>query len=196
MKQYLSTYVPLLLCSIILVSCGRIQSKVVESSFGGQVPTFKVAPTFSGTTESGRNFSTDSLRGKVWVAYFFFTSCGGPCPVMNRVVTEFVKKTENKAHFVGISVDPMTDTPEVMRTYMQRFIGSGSDSQQWTMLTMPKDSVIHVAASGFMLGSKESPELHSTRFVLIDEIGNIRGYYDGLDSLSVQQLASVLQSIR
>ncbi len=175
-----------MVCCFLLVGCGRssVSQKAVVSSLT-KLPMYKSAPTFQGRNYTGETFTTDSLRGEVWIAYFFFTSCGGPCPTMNTVVGDLDRKLSGKVRFVGISVDPETDTPEVMATYIRRFT---EQPKRWFMLTMPKDSVVKVAATGFMLGSKEEPELHSTRLVLVDEVGDIRGYYDGLDSVAIESL--------
>jgi protein SCO1 len=180
-----------LLFGLIPSSCGHSSTK--KNSALSALPVYKLLPVLMGKNYTGSFFSSDSLKGRIWVAYFFFTSCGGPCPAMNTVVADLDKKWGDRVRFVGISVDPETDSPEVMSAYIRRFTDS---PRGWAMLTMPKDSVIKIAATGFMLGSKEEPELHSTRLVLIDEESNIRGYYDGMDSTAVQALNSILRDTR
>lgn len=170
---------------LFVVACSGSKNdpkKESQSRYQSSLPLIKESPQFTATNQSGTVFFSDSLRGNVWLAYFFFSSCGGPCPEMNKTVAELQQQfTEKKIHFVGISVDPETDTPEVLKTYQQRFT---RNTANWAMLTTPLDSVKTLAIKGFqlMVGSNDDPNLHSTRFVLIDSKGIIRGYYDGLDA--------------
>lgn len=96
--------------------------------------------------------------------------------------------------FVGISVDPDTDTPSALQAYANHY---HADSTRWTMLQMPMDSVKSVAVQGFMLaqGAENEPSLHSTRFVVVDKRGMIRGYFDGLDENEIPKLRKAIKEL-
>jgi hypothetical protein len=60
----------------------------------------------------GETITRETFNGKVWVAYFFFTTCPSICPTMNRnaidVQREFAKKPQ--VLMAGFTVDPENDT--------------------------------------------------------------------------------------
>lgn len=200
----LQRYLPLFIAIIALVFLLNACSKTEKSASEGQaataqkragLPEIKSAPTFSGTSQANTTFQSASMQGSVWLAYFFFTSCGGPCPAMNARVEELQKEFSSpNIKFVGISVDPETDTPKALAAYSARY---HADSTRWTMVQMPLDSVKSIAVQGFMLaqGAENDPNLHSTRFVVIDKRGMIRGYFDGLDENEIPKLKKALQDL-
>ncbi len=142
-------------------------------------------PQFTLTERSGQPFDSTSLRGKVWVADFFFTSCPGTCLMLSRRMKEihaaFAK--DESVRFVSISTDPAHDTPEVMTQYAA---GLGADAR-WAFVTGPHDTVFDLSIKGFKLALVEADNvyakekfIHSTKLVLVDRKGWIRGYYDGV----------------
>jgi protein SCO1/2 len=190
---------------ILLYACNGSKSTPQTSSASQQrspsssLNTFKAAPQFSGTNLTNAVFSSSQLQGKVWLAYFFFTSCGGPCPIVTANIATIQKDIAGKPlHIVGISVDPDTDTPSVLAAYAKRY---NADTTLWRMLQMPLDSVKSVAVQGFLLpqgdmqNAEHDPNLHSTRIVLIDKQGMIRGYFDGTDREALQRLRAGINEL-
>lgn len=181
-------------CILALGACTKTE-KPAPQQVRSSLPDIKPAPTFSGITQQAKNFQSVSLQGSVSLAYFFFTSCGGPCPAMNARVEGLQKEfPAQNLKFVGISVDPETDTPDALLKYATRY---HADSMRWTMLQMPMDSVKSVAVQGFMLaqGAENDPNLHSTRFVVVDKRGIIRGYFDGLDENEIPKLRKAITEL-
>jgi protein SCO1/2 len=92
---------------------------------------------------------------------------------------------------VSFSVDPDWDTPKVLTDYAHTF---GADRSRWMFLTGNKKQVYQVAIEGFRLATldadpaKEMPILHSTKLVLVDRHGAIRGYYDSTDDAELHRL--------
>ena len=148
------------------------------------LPILAEAPKFDLVADDGRPFVSDSLRGRVWLASFLYTSCPGPCP---RLVEKLkrVRKEIPPAEiaFVSFSVDPDTDTPEVLRKYKAAH-GIGADDA-WTFVTGPAGDVIALVQKGFLTGVQRenaaSPDegsvSHGTRVALIDRDGHVRGFY-------------------
>ncbi len=142
-------------------------------------------PQFTLTERSGQPFDSASLRGKVWVADFFFTSCPGTCLMLSRRMKEIHAAfgKDDNVRFVSISTDSETDTPEVMTKYAA---GLGTDSR-WAFLTGARAAIFDLSIKGFKLaladaGGVDVKEkfIHSTKLILVDRKGWIRGYYDGV----------------
>lgn len=141
---------------------------------------------FSLTDCSGRIITRDDLRGNVWIASFIFTRCGGPCP---RVTAQMARLQDDLGRprglrLVTFSVDPEYDTPAVLRDYAHAF---GADPDRWLFLSGPRDEIYDLIYHSFQLGVQKNPEpghppteevIHSTKLVLVDEEGRIRGYFD------------------
>lgn len=95
------------------------------------------------TDQDGRTvqFYTDVLKGKTVVINAFFTTCTGVCPPMNRslelVQNALGDRLGRDVFIVSISVDPLTDTPERLKQYAQRFHAKPG----WTFLTGKKENV-------------------------------------------------------
>jgi protein SCO1/2 len=175
-----------------LASCSKSDS-AQKAAKVSTLRVIKAAPEFSGVNAGNKPFKSADVHGSVWIGYFFFTSCGGPCPKMNQRVADLQKEIPSPSlAFIGISVDPETDTPEIMTEYGKRY---NADPKRWTMLRMPEDSVKAVAVQGFMLGSPDDPAMHSTRFALVDKRGQIRGFYDGMDDAEIKKLKAAIAEL-
>ncbi|MCH8052492.1 MAG: SCO family protein [Planctomycetes bacterium] len=140
------------------------------------------------------------LLGRVWIADFIFTSCAGPCPQMSRHMQRLQTDLADlkSLRLVSFSVDPERDTPEVLRTYGERY---DADPQRWLFLTGPMDRIYDIAIKGFKITVEAAREnnqiIHDTRFILVDAAGMIRGYYDSTSAEALERLrrdASVLEN--
>ncbi|MBE0643983.1 MAG: SCO family protein [Bacteroidetes bacterium] len=181
--------IPVLIFAFLAVA-GGCQSK----RGGGSVtslPEIKPAPAFSFTNFDGRTVTNADFKGKVYIAYFFFTSCGGPCPVMNSKanVLQAEYADEDDFRIAGFSVDPETDTVERLTKYAERY---SAKPGKWSMMRNDREVVAALASKGFMMGDASVPALHSTRFALVDRHGMIRGYYDGMDDAKVEELRAAI----
>jgi protein SCO1/2 len=99
-----------------------------------------------------------------------------------------LEKTD--VHFVSFTVDPDKDTPERLREYAGQLHAA---SGRWDFLTGPKSEIYNLSLNGFKLAaaarSSENPEpLHSTRMILVDRHGQIRGYYDAITADAITKL--------
>lgn len=139
-----------------------------------------------------RKVTRQNFLGRPWVADFIFTRCGGPCPFLSSRMSQLQKILPDRVRLVSFTVDPDRDTPGVLQKYARRFSAQGD---RWLFLTGPKDSLYGLLRNGFHLAIAEdagAPEgfrvTHSTRFVLVDSLGRIQGYYDGNDPHSLEAL--------
>jgi protein SCO1/2 len=150
------------------------------------LPTLGEVPVFSFTERNGMPFGNENMQGKINIVNFFFTTCRGPCPIMNARVAELYQKysTTDKVRFVSISVDPVRDSLIVLRKYANDF---GVTDDRWLFLRGELDEVHRVSEQGFMLAG-DFPTIHSTKLILVDKDSRIRGYYDSFDEESLRLL--------
>ncbi len=161
-----------------------------------RLPVMAELPDFSLTERSGQPLSLKDLRGKVWVADFVFTYCGGPCPIMTHRMRQLqdilLRDRMEKVVCVSISVDPQRDTPAVLRDYAAKHSASPT---RWQFLTGDEKAIRSLALDGFKLAVEEGTPaegpLHSSRFVLVDRAGRIRGYYRALSAEEEEDLLHV-----
>ena len=158
-------------------------------------------PQFTLTERSGKPFTApDAMRGKVWVADFFFASCPGVCLELSKTMSSLHKAAHDLpgARFLSISTDE-NDTPEVMRSYAQQ----RDADERWSFLTGPKLDVFRLSVDGFKLAIADAAGvdiaekfIHSSKLVLIDKTGWIRGYYDGIGENQAADAKRLLADIK
>jgi protein SCO1/2 len=169
----------------VVVGAGLLLLRQLEVSSLAQRSLAKYGPvgSFALTNQLDQKFGSENLAGKIWIADFVFTNCRGPCPIISSRMSELQKPLrDTDVHLVSFTVDPETDTPAVLRAYAEKL---KAQEGRWDFLTGPKSAIYDLSVKAFKLGvSEEGDEpgqpVHSTRFVLVDRHGEIRGYYDAL----------------
>jgi len=141
-------------------------------------------------------FTADSLRGYIHVADYFFTRCPGICPRLSsamRMIQDYLGEKAQRVRLVSYTVDPVHDSPAVLREYAQRY---GADLRRWTFVTGADTTLYRLAVKGYLIPVDKSSDstrgelgyVHSDMLVLVDPELRIRGFYSGLDSLQVKRL--------
>ncbi len=163
----------------------------------GEVPEFRL------TDQNDRPVSRDDLRGKVWVASFIFTRCATLCPQVSASMAELQKELPPQGvMLVSFTVDPTYDTPKVLQDYGRRF---GADSERWRFLTGDEAKVYELIRKGFFLAveqnqgtarTKGNEVTHSSRLVVVDKRGHIRGLFEGRKVNEVGQPVNELPQVR
>lgn len=151
-----------------------------------KIPPLYPVPAFEFKAHTNDMVSEKDLSGKITVANFIFTTCPGICPVMTKkmkVLYDTYKDEEN-IKFLSFSVDPAIDSLEALQAYAERYEISDA---RWKLLRTDVESITKLYEEGFKLGG-ELPYGHSGAFVLIDENGFIRGYYNYDDDNSIKIL--------
>jgi protein SCO1/2 len=163
-----------------------------------EIPVFYTLPDFSLTDQDGGRVTLHDLAGKVWVADFIFTNCAGTCPLMTEKMRKLQDALPPAVHFVSFTVDPARDTSRILAAYAQEH---GANGQRWSFLTGDKQDLFDICIKGFKLpldtegGTPAEPIAHSTRFVLVDKKGDIRGYYSGTEEDELKRLAADVKGI-
>lgn len=149
-------------------------------------------PDFVFTNQDRESIGRLEMEEKITVVDFFFTSCPSICPIMStemeRVDGAF--RSESSVQIFSISIDPEFDTPEVLASYAERH---GATPGKWHFLTGEKDKIYDLARCGFILPTLDGlgvaeDFVHSDKFVLVDGLGRIRGYYSGTNRDEVDRL--------
>ena len=164
------------------------------------LPRHWQAPEFQLIERTGRTVTLQELRGIVWVADFFYTSCPGPCPAMTSRLSSLDQRTRafDDVRLLSISIDPIKDTPEVLQTYARKF----GASERWLFLTGDKQRIFDLANRGFKLavtdqgGTPAEPITHSTKLVLVDKNGTVRGFYEGTSEEESKRIIGDIEKLR
>jgi len=160
--------------------------------------------SFEFTNQYGDTISADSLKGKIMVAEYFFTTCPTICPIMNDQMQKVQKAIKNRSDVVIMSftVDPEKDTVEQLYRYAENH---GAIRGKWHFLTGDKKKLYDFARNSlYILRPEEAKNqaddghdfIHTQYFVLVDKKLQIKGYYDGTDPREVEQLIYYIKNMK
>ena len=158
------------------------------------LPVIGGIPDFEFIDSEGRDVGLSSLKGKVWVADFIFTTCTMACPIMTgnmNIIHKKYKKNDD-IRLVSISVYPEYDTPEVLKKYASQY---EANTDTWHFLTGNESTVKEVIKDGFKIGDYEDIIFHSEKFALVDRNGMIRAYYNGMKSEDMKKLKKDINNL-
>ena len=87
-------------------------------------------------------FFDDLIKDKVVAINFIYTSCPDTCPLETAQLVKVQKilgdRVGKDVFFYSISIDPTTDTPQVLKEYQERF------GARWTFLTGKESDIIQL----------------------------------------------------
>lgn len=185
-----------------IVIAAIVAAYVVSQISLKPLPVYNDLPQFTLTNQDGNTVTLDSLRGQIWLADAIFTRCPSQCLRMSTHMRELQGKLPHEIKIVSLTTDPDYDTPTVLKKYSGQF----SSSENWTFLTGDKRVLNKIAVDGLKLAVEDTPPdqrenpndlfIHSTKFVLIDKLGRVRGYFDGDDPQSTPEILSAVKSLQ
>ena len=159
-------------------------------------PALYQLPSYQLLNQYGKPFGSQDLKGKFYIANFFFSSCPTTCPkLMEKMQTiqHRVRGLGTNVALVSLSVDPNTDRPQKLFKVSRKY---HANPHIWYFLTGETDQVRDLIVSGFKLSMGDSQVqgqgpfydiAHSEKLVLVDFQGNIRGFYSS-DKAGINQL--------
>lgn len=159
---------------------------------------FKV-PAFSFLDQNGNTVTDTIMNGKVTVVDFFFTTCKSICIDMtsnlHRVQDKFI--TDKDVLILSHTVDPETDSVKQLFSYA---VEKDVNSKMWRLLTGDKKEIYRQARNGYFITANQGDGgpndfIHDQKLVVIDKERRIRGYYDGTDAASVDQMIKDIQML-
>lgn len=158
-------------------------------------------PDFNMRNQLNQQIGWRDMEGKTVVADFFFTHCPSICPQLTKNMKRLQEDIKNSdkignrnadfLQFLSFTVDPERDSVPALKNWADRF---QINSTNWWLLTGSKKEIYDLSIDHMKLGLVDGKGIdtgffHTDYMVLIDKNRNIRGYYHGLDTNSVKQLA-------
>ena len=181
----------------------RILSLLIASILAGGPGSYLAdigpAPPVELTDSTGRPFRLDSLRGKVVLVSFVFTTCNGSCPAtasnLDRVRRTLREQGlwARSVEFVSITLDPDRDTPAALARFAKVY---RAEPASWHFLTGSPGEVARVLRS-WDVRAKLGPSGvvdHPSRIFLIDPNGHQREIYN-LSSLKPESVVPDVRSL-
>lgn len=157
-------------------------------------------PAFAYLNQDSVMVDSKSMKGKVWIADFFFTSCPTICPPMTSQMKRLnilTKDLEEHLQFMSFTIDPDTDTPQTFRDYIK---SHGIAAKNWQFFTGDEDETYELALDFFFVGAERNEDAaggfeHNDTFVLIDKEGYVRGLYKGSETKDVDRLEKDIRKL-
>lgn len=159
-----------------------------------KLPVLSTVRPFEFINQDGATVTQQNVYNKVYVAEYFFTTCKGICPRMNRNMMKVYDKFKNENDFIILShtVDPETDTAARLKQYAESM---AIDVKKWWFLTGTKSDLYTTARQSYLLDDQNNNKatiaeqfIHTQLFALVDRQMRVRGIYDGLKEEELQQL--------
>jgi protein SCO1 len=151
---------------------------------------------FSFTNQNGTIITHKDYEGKVYVADFFFTTCGSICPKMTTHLVEVQRafRDNPKVKILSFTVMPDVDTVSVLKEYAKI---NGVIDSKWNLVTGDKKAIYAMARKSFLAVKQGKPDelydmVHTENFVLVDTKKRVRGFYDGT---KIEEITRLIEDI-
>jgi cytochrome oxidase Cu insertion factor (SCO1/SenC/PrrC family) len=142
------------------------------------------------TDQSGQPFGMAELKGKVWIASFFFASCPATCRQLNLALAAAQEATPNDVMLVSLTCDPDNDTPEQLTRYSEVF---HADPARWKFLTGDMADLRRAGRDIFKVAFEK--QVHSERAFVVDRDGRIRARYSVLDRAQADNMIKFVREL-
>lgn len=147
---------------------------------------------FSFVNQNGDTITQKNYEGKIYVADFFFTTCGSICPKMSTNLVDVQKAVLNnpKVMLLSHTVFPEVDSVSVLKAYAVKY---GVVDSKWNLVTGDKKEIYKMARKSYLAVKLGRPEqlydmVHTENFVLVDQKRRVRGFYDGTNKEDIKRL--------
>jgi len=166
-----------------------------------KLPVLATVQPFSFVRHDSATVTQKEMTGNVVVVEYFFTTCKGICPKMNKNMKSVYDQFKDRSGFKILShtVNPENDSLPVLKRYADSL---GADPATWWFVTGEKAALYKAARESYLLddpqnSSKNIDEqfLHTQFFALVDKQGRVRGIYDGIKKDEVDQLVTDIEEL-
>ncbi|MFN5375771.1 MAG: SCO family protein [Chitinophagaceae bacterium] len=166
-----------------------------------KLPVLNSVQPFSFVKQDSTVVTQKDLANRVYVAEYFFTTCKGICPKMNKNMQVVYEKFKNNPDFLILShtVNPENDSVPVLKRYADSL---GASPNNWCFLYGSKTDLYKSARESYLLDDPKNSSkniddqfLHTQFFALVDKQGRVRGIYDGIKKDEVDQLMLDIEEI-
>jgi protein SCO1/2 len=147
---------------------------------------------FNLINQNGETITKEDFEGKIYVADFFFTRCQTICPIMAVNMKDLQEEFKNDPDlkFLSHSVTPVMDSVPVLRAYADK---NEAIDGKWEITTGDKRHIYGLARKSYFAVLDEGDGgdqdfIHTEQFILVDQKGQIRGFYDGTEKEEMQRI--------
>ena len=149
-----------------------------EGEMEGRTLAAQRVGAFELTNQNGEPFSSESLKGKVWIAAFFGTDAPHVAQVTKQLLwPNFRYRDEDDISVVCFTLNPEHDTPEVLNDYVQRNTRYNGFDGKWQFLTGDKEDIDRLVSEDFMIQRDADDPNNVATIWLVDAEGFLRGVY-------------------
>jgi len=180
--------------SVLVVAFYAVLINVIPGFSKSKLPPISYVQPFSFTDQDGKIVTEKDVKGKVYLANYFFTTCKTVCPRMNNEVKKVYEHFKNENDFLILShtSDPNTDSAQRLKRYADSM---GVTNSNWIFLTGRKDSLYRQARLSYRIDDPnnnvvniEDDFLHTQFLALVNKKGVVVKIYDGLRQAEIEQL--------
>jgi cytochrome oxidase Cu insertion factor (SCO1/SenC/PrrC family) len=158
---------------------------ILATAIGPPITEFEL------TERSGQPFRTADMKGKVWIATYFFSTCPGTCLTVNKNIQLMNSLPDLKdVTWVSITCDPDTDNLAELRKYADGF---QADAERWLFCRAPLEYTQQVAKGMSVALMRKG---HQDRAIVFDKAGKIRGNYDALSRSDCERMHKLLLELQ
>ena len=168
-----------------------VNPELVDSTMQYKSKYHKIAD-FSFVNQNGKTITQKDYEGKIYVADFFFTTCGSICPKMTTNLVKVQEAIINNPKVMLLSHSVMPDVDDVVKLKQYALKNKVNDAK-WNLVTGDKKEIYKMARMSYLAVKQGRPEelydmVHTENFVLVDAKKQVRGFYDGTKPEEITRL--------
>ena len=154
---------------------------------------------FNLVDQNGKNFGSNLLNDKIYIANFFFTTCPGICPKMTKCfkVLQDSISLMNHVELVSFCVMPWIDTVSKLTRSGEE---NGVNPAKWHLLTGDKSIIYSLGRSSFFADNNKLTDsttfLHTDKMYLIDKNQQIRGVYNATNMDDITRVLTDIKALK
>jgi protein SCO1 len=164
-------------------------------------PPIGTVQPFVFQNQDGAMVTEKDIRGKVVAVEYFFTTCKGICPRLNKNMKTVYEEFKDEKDFLILShtSDPATDSSAKLKLYADSM---QVNTAQWVFLTGRKDSLYNMARESYKiddpannLQSIDDDFLHTQFIALVNRKGEVVKIYDGLKQSEMKAMSKQIKKL-
>ena len=158
-------------------------------------------PAFSFLNQNGETITEKNVEGKIYVANFFFTSCGSICPRMiaDFAILQKAFANDDEVMLLSHTVNPEIDNVAKLKKYAGQ---KNINAPKWQLLTGSKTALYTVAKKEYFAGDSIgyygdlNEFLHTEKVYLVDKHRRIRGVYNGTLPVEMNRIIEDIATLK
>lgn len=185
----------------LIIAFFAILNLLIPGFTNTNIPPISYVQPFSFYNQDGKKVTQKLIEGKVAAVEYFFTTCTGICPRLNKNMKIVYEQFKQEKDFIILSHTCDPDIDSVSR--LKRFADSMNvDTDKWQFLTGRKDSLYHMARHSYKIDdpadnrtTSEDDFMHTQFVAVVDKKGDVVKVYDGLKQSEMKEMATEIQKL-